>query len=135
MKYVIFTTNNQEETVLHNPRNIMTAYEYKCRRCNKVFVDGVCPATVPQEVIDGQLKTIPAFQSLPGSIAFKPHKCGDGGAGLADWIGCRHQQETHAEECPNCHQKLTRRGDSLVCTNTPLCGGYKLKSRQNKLPG
>lgn len=70
----------------------MVQYEYKCRRCSTVFEGGECPATVPQEVVDGQLQSIPPFQNLPGSIAYKAHACKDGGAGLADWIGCNKHE-------------------------------------------
>ena len=66
----------------------MVGYEYKCRRCSAVFTGGVCPAVDPHEVVDAQLNNIPPFQYIAGSVAFESHKCDDGGAGLADWIGC-----------------------------------------------
>jgi hypothetical protein len=72
----------------------MTEYIYRCRKCAAVFAAGVCPAEVPCEVVKAQLSTIPAFQHIPGSIAYTVHECGDGGAGLADWIGCQPESKS-----------------------------------------
>ncbi len=72
----------------------MTGYEYKCRRCNEVFVGGVCPSTDPKTIVETQLGSTPPYANLAASIAHKAHECKDGGVGVADWIGCRPNMET-----------------------------------------
>lgn len=72
----------------------MTGFEYKCRRCNEVFIGGFCVEQDPKTVVKNKLESTPPYANLDGSVAYKAHECKDGGSGVADWIGCRPNAET-----------------------------------------
>lgn len=73
-----------------NPSDQEAQFEYKCRRCGKLYINPCCNTTLARDLLTSVAYDLKNVVSARNRIhMYEVHACKDGGQGLADLQGYR----------------------------------------------